>query len=63
MYTFASMISAAQNSADEGLTFSEVLAALPTDPASIAVIGMLLGSVALVVWSGRRSGGKGGKAA
>lgn len=60
----ASLASAAtlQSTADEGLTLSEVLDSIPTDPASIFTILLLVGSVGLVVWFGRPKGGKGDKA-
>jgi hypothetical protein len=57
----ASLASTAQTTPDEGLTFTEILSDLPTDPASIITILLLLGSVALVLWFGRPKGGKGGK--
>lgn len=63
MYTSSLILTAVQTSADEGLTFTELLSSLPTDPASLAVLGMLAASFALVLWTGRRSGGKGGRAA
>lgn len=63
MFTIALLSTAAQSPSDEGLTFTELLSSLPTDPASLAVLGMLLASFVLVLWTGRRSGGKGGKAA
>ena len=52
-----------QATADDGLTFSDMLAAVPTDPASIFTILLLVGSVGLVLWFGRPKGGKGGKTA
>ena len=52
-----------QSTAEEGLTFSEVLDTLPTDPASIFTILLLVGSLGLVIWFGRPKGGKGGKPA
>jgi hypothetical protein len=58
----ASLAAIAQTTPDEGLTFSEVLSELPTDPASIFTILLLAGSFALVLWFGRPKGGKGGKA-
>lgn len=36
-----------------GLTWSRFLHSLPTDPASIFVLLLLAGSLALVVWAGR----------
>ncbi len=58
MLTLVSLVAAAQ-SVDGGLTFREVVADLPTDPASVFVVLLLLGCTALVVWSGRGKG-KGG---
>lgn len=47
-----------QAAPDEGLTFGELLAAIPHDAAAI-VIYLLVGvSVGLVFWSGRRGGPK-----
>ncbi len=41
---------------DDGLTFAEVLAGIPHDPASIVVYLLVFGSVGLVIWSGRKRG-------
>lgn len=41
----------------DGLTFSEVLDNLPTDPASLVVLALVAGAVALVVWGSRKKGG------
>lgn len=60
--TLASLAAIAQTTPDEGLTFSEVLSELPTDPASIFTIVLVAGSIALVLWFGRPKGGKSGKA-
>ncbi len=43
-----------------GLTFRQVLDEVPTDPASIVTVTLLLTSLALVVWFGRPRG-KGGR--
>jgi len=59
----ASLAALAQTTPDEGLTFSAILSELPTDPATIFTILLLVGSIALVLWFGRPKGGKGGKAA
>lgn len=53
-------VTATAQLADNGLTLDEVVEALPTDPASLFAIFLLLGSVVLVLWSGRSKGGKGG---
>lgn len=53
-------IMAQVGSADEGLTFSELIDSLPTDPASIFVLALTVFVVAAVFWAGRpgRTGGK-----
>lgn len=38
----------------------EILASLPTDPATLVVLGFVVGSVWLVWWANRRSG-RGGR--
>jgi hypothetical protein len=43
-----------------GLTFRQILSELPTDPASVVTVTLLLASLALVVWFGRPRG-KGGR--
>jgi hypothetical protein len=52
-----------QSAPEGGLSLTELLAALPTDPASIFALLLFAGSVALVIWFGRPRGGKGGKPA
>ena len=52
---------AAAQAADEGLSFGEILSDLPTDPASIFTVLLLVGSLLLVLWFGRPKGGKGDK--
>ena len=61
MFTSFSAISAVlqASASDDGLTFAEVVADLPTDPASIFTITFLFVSVALVMWAGRPKGGGG----
>jgi hypothetical protein len=61
--TLATLAATAQTASDEGLSFTEVLSNLPTDPASIFAILLVVVSFALVLWFGRPKGGKGGKAA
>jgi hypothetical protein len=52
------ILSALFQSTDDGLTATEVLEALPQDPASIVVLLLLFLSVVAVMWLGRpRSGG------
>lgn len=62
----ALLINAAAQAAadDDGLTWREILADLPHDPASIAVLLFVIASLALVIWAGRpgRSGRRGGGA-
>ena len=55
-------VAQAASSDDDGLTWREILADLPHDPASIAVLLFVIASVALVIWAGRpgRSGKRGG---
>lgn len=62
MYTLALVSAVLQTPPEEGLTFTELLASLPTDLASLSVLGMLAASFALVIWAGRGKG-KGGRAA
>lgn len=57
------LLAAALQASDDGLTFREIVAGLPTDPAAIFTILLVVGSVALVLWAGRGSGGKGGRPA
>lgn len=47
---------------EDGLTLREVVADLPSDPASLFTIALFLGAVIFVLWSGR-SGGQGGRPA
>jgi hypothetical protein len=42
---------------EEGLTFREILDNLPTDPASLVVLAIVIVAVALVVWGNRKKGG------
>jgi hypothetical protein len=42
---------------EEGLTFREILGNLPTDPASLVVLAIVIVAVALVVWGNRKKGG------
>lgn len=53
---------AMQSSTDGGLTLREVVADLPTDPASLFAIALFAAAVVFVLWSGR-SGGHGGRPA
>ena len=60
MSTLITVAAVAQSSADDGLTIGEIIADLPTDPASIFVVLFLMASVALVLWAGRPRGKGGG---
>lgn len=50
MYTYAV---ASLQVADEGLTFREVLANVPTDPASVFVYLLVAVSLGVIAWSNR----------
>lgn len=52
-----------QSAADEGLSFSDVLESIPTDPASLFTLLLFVGSLGLVIWFGRSKGGKGDRPA
>jgi hypothetical protein len=51
------ILSALLQITDDGLTATEVLDALPRDPASIVVLLLLLLSVVAVMWLGRPGSG------
>lgn len=57
------LLTAALQASDDGLTFRELVDSLPTDPAAVFTIMLVVGSVALLLWAGRGSGGKGGRPA
>jgi hypothetical protein len=57
------LLTAALQASDDGLTLREIVDAVPTDPAAIFTILLVVGSVALVLWAGRGSSGKGGRPA
>lgn len=52
-------LSAVLQSRDDGLSLSDVLESLPTDPASIVAVTLTLASAAAVVWFGRSGRGGG----
>jgi hypothetical protein len=58
-----SLLTAALQSSDDGLTMAEIISDLPTDPAAIFTLVLVIGAVALVIWSGRGPKNKGGRAA
>lgn len=60
MYSLLPLGVLVQSTSDDGLTLAEMLSALPTDPASVFTILLLLGSVGAVLWFGNRSNRKGG---
>lgn len=57
MYVLHSLATAVQSNPDDGLTLAEIFENLPSDPASIFVLLLLVGCVAAVVWFGGRSNG------
>jgi hypothetical protein len=61
MYTLATFAAVFQSSADDGFSLRQIVSTLPTDPASVFVIVLLVVAVAAVVWSGRGQKGKGGQ--
>lgn len=61
--TLAVTAATLQATPDEGLSFSDILDSIPTDPASLFTLLLFVGSVGLVIWFGRPKGGKGGKPA
>lgn len=60
MSTPTNVAAVAQSTSDDGLTIAEIIADLPTDPASIFVVLLLMASGALVLWAGRPRGKGGG---
>jgi hypothetical protein len=62
MYTLAPFAAVFQSSADDGFSLHQIVSTLPTDPASVVVIVLLVVAVAAVLWSGRGQKGKGGQA-
>lgn len=61
MYVLHALASAVQSTGDDGL-IANILEDLPTDPASIFTLLLLVGCFGAVVWFGVRSNGKGGSA-
>lgn len=62
MYVLHALAAAVQSTADDGLSFGDILDSVPTDPASIFTLLLLVGCFGAVVWFGSRSNGKGGDA-
>jgi len=46
---------------DEGLSFGDILSGMPTNPAAVFVLILLVGAVAVVIYSGRSGRGGGTK--
>lgn len=59
MYSMLTLGVLVQSTADDGLTLAEMLSDLPTDPASVFTILLLVGSLGAVLWFGNRSKDKG----
>jgi hypothetical protein len=60
--SFTTLSLIALQSTGDGLTLRDLLDSLPTDPASVFTIALLVGSALLVLWAGRPKG-KGGRQA
>lgn len=63
MFAIRSLAALAQSAGDDGLTLGEIIGALPTDPASIFALLLLLGGVGTVLWYGMKTRGGGGEGA
>jgi hypothetical protein len=61
MYTLAPFTAVFQSPADDGFSLRQIVSTLPTDPASVFVIVLLVAALAAVIWSGRGRKGKGGQ--
>jgi len=44
---------------DQGLSFSDFLAGMPTDPAAVFVLILVVGAIAVIIYSGRSGRGGG----
>lgn len=60
--SMVSLLTAALQASDDGLTWAELASNLPTDPAAVFTLLLVFGSVALVIWAGRGPKNKGGRA-
>jgi hypothetical protein len=60
MYTLTTF-TALQSADGDGFSLRQIVSTLPTDPASVFVIVLLVVAVAAVIWSGRGQKGKGGQ--
>ena len=58
MKTSAAIAALIQAAPEGGSAFSRILARLPTDPASILTLLLLVAAAGLVVWFGRPKGDK-----
>jgi hypothetical protein len=61
MYTLATFTAVFQSADDDGFSVRQIVSTLPTDPASVFVIVLLVVALAAVIWSGRGRKGKGGE--
>jgi hypothetical protein len=61
MYTLATLTAVFQSGADDGFSLRQIVSTLPTDPASVFVIVLLVVAFAAVLWSGRGRKGKSGQ--
>jgi hypothetical protein len=63
MSTSTPLVTVLQSPSEDGLTLRDILSDLPTDPVSLFVVVLVVGSVLLVLWAGRPGGGRGGRRA
>jgi hypothetical protein len=56
LHAFAATALLTQAATEDGLSLSEILSALPTDPASLFVLILVLGFGGATVYFGKRSG-------
>ncbi len=60
MITYQAIVPAVLDTSDDGLTWAELAADLPTDPASVFTLALLVFCMTLVIWAGRNKPGGGG---
>jgi len=58
MKTSAAILALLQTAPDDGSAFGRILSNLPTDPASIFTLVLMIAAVAAVIWFGRPKGDK-----
>jgi hypothetical protein len=58
MKTLAATLAHPQTAPEGGSTLSRILANVPTDPASVITLLLLVAGFVLVLWFGRPKGGK-----